>query len=217
MDNEDERGKEMEIIKLLSNDGGTTIQVSFDYDRVEVLQAQRCGLQSPDSGMGSGEEEQVSQDSQEDADGMNMAAGHGEGEQPGKDIEEERGNEMDNPQWFSIGGGGGIISSGSIQVSLDYKRIEILQALHYGFQSPDSGMDSRGEEQVSQDSLEGVVLMNMAGGHGEGEKLLGKHWEEESRNRELMDNLNLSPSGGIASRGSIQVSSDYEKVGNPHA
>ncbi|XP_078146172.1 uncharacterized protein LOC139920603 [Centroberyx gerrardi] len=143
---EEEQGRDTEILQLLfkGSESSESMQVCPDYERVEKLQAQRCGLQSPDSGMGSGGEEQVSQESLEEADSISMTGGEGEGLQGGREVEreEEKGKDADFHKLF-----GGIFSKGSIQVCSGYERVEQPQ-------SPDSGTGSGGEEQVSQESLE---------------------------------------------------------------
>ncbi|XP_071374065.1 uncharacterized protein [Centroberyx affinis] len=149
---EEEQGRDTEILQSFkSSESSEAMQVCPDHERVEKLEAQRCGLRSPDSGMGSGEEEQVSQESLEEADSISMTGGEGEGLQGGREEEreEEKGKDADFHKLF-----GGIFSKGSIPVCSGYERVEQPRAERPELQSPDSGTGSGGEEQVSQESLE---------------------------------------------------------------
>ncbi|XP_029915471.1 interleukin-2 receptor subunit beta isoform X2 [Myripristis murdjan] len=155
MDREEKQREDLEILQLLSkaSESGETMQMSSDYERVEKPQAERCRLHSSDSGMGSFEEEQVSEESLEEADSISMTDVHGQ-QQEG--MEEMKGNEADLRRLLGDMSCGGGFSKGSIQVCSDYERVEKLQAERCGLMSPDSGIGSKGEEQVSQESLEDV-------------------------------------------------------------
>lgn len=154
-DREEEGGKDMEVQQLFSkgSETGESMQVSLGYERVEKLQVQRSRLQSPDSGMCSGEE--VSQESLEEADGTGMTDGHDEWSE-GREREGRNSKEIDFQTLLADIGSGGIVGKGSIQVCSGYERVEKLQAESPELRSPDSGVGSGAEEQVSQESLEDV-------------------------------------------------------------
>ncbi|KAF7651879.1 hypothetical protein LDENG_00104220 [Lucifuga dentata] len=146
-DREEERGKDSEIQLLFSKGGesGESLRVSSDYERVEKIQIQRSRLQSPDSGVCSGEE--VSQESLEEADSFSVADEWSEGK--------ERSSKEDAFQTL-LGrlNPAPALSRGSIQVCSDYESVEKVQADSPGLRSPDSGVNSGVEEQMSQESLE---------------------------------------------------------------
>lgn len=147
---EEERRKEMEIIQMLhkASEGNVTMQVSSDYEKVEK-QGERMRLQSLDSGMCSGEE--VSQESLE-PDSSTVTDSHDE--QP-EDKQEEEEREKDKKRYFKELFGG--FGKGSIQICSDYERVQKPQTDTSELSSLDSGINSGGEEQVSQEeSLEDV-------------------------------------------------------------
>lgn len=153
-DRHEERGKEVEILQLLSKGSNNSepMLVMSDYEKVEKPQVECFRLQSLDSGMCSGEE--VSQESLE-ADSISVTDGHDEGPEGKEERAGDNGRGVLFPKLF--GGSGGIFGKGSIQVCSDYERVQKLQAYSPELASLDSGISSGGEEQVSQEeSLEDV-------------------------------------------------------------
>ncbi|XP_056136129.1 uncharacterized protein LOC130112693 [Lampris incognitus] len=149
-DSEEERGVDTEVCNLLSRTAmrGGSVQESLDGDRVQKLRAQRFELQSPDSGMGCSEVEQVSEESMEEVDGMDSSRGYGEQLQE-KGREEEKGKERDVSRIF-----GGVFSQGSIQVCPDYEHIEKMRAPYPELQCADSSISGHCKEQVSEEGQE---------------------------------------------------------------
>ncbi|XP_019113699.2 uncharacterized protein LOC109138304 isoform X1 [Larimichthys crocea] len=149
------RGKEVELLQLLSNGSNNSepLPVISDYEKVEKPQVERFRLQSLDSGMCSGEE--VSQESLE-PDSINVTDCHDDGGPEGKEESEGRnGKEVDLQKFF--GGSRGSFDKGSIQVCSDYERVQKLEVDNSELPSLDSCISSGGEEQVSQEeSLEDV-------------------------------------------------------------
>ncbi|XP_045904500.1 uncharacterized protein LOC123970488 [Micropterus dolomieu] len=149
-DRDEVRGKEVEILQLLSKGSNNSepMPVISDYEKVEKLQVERVRLQSLDSGMCSGEE--VSQESLE-ADSISMTNCHDEGPE---DMEErQKGNGEGGFQKLFGGNGFGK----SIQVCSDYEPVRNLQNDSLELPSLDSGISSGGEEQMSQEeSLEDI-------------------------------------------------------------
>lgn len=118
---------------------------------------------------------------------------------------EERGKEVAILQLLSKGSS----DREPMQVILDYNRVEKLQAERVRLQSLDSGVCS-GEE-MSHESLEADSI-NVTDGHDEepqGKEENGGENGKDGDFRKLFGNIN---SGGIFSKGSIQVCSDYERV-----
>ncbi|XP_067441470.1 uncharacterized protein [Thunnus thynnus] len=150
------RGKEMEILQLLSKGSSNRemMQVILDYNKVEKLQVERGRLQSLDSGVCSGEE--VSQESLE-ADSINVTDSHDEEPQGKEEREGENRKDVDFRKLFGNISSGGIFSKGSIQICSDYERVQKLHTDSNELFSLDSGISSGGEEQVSQEeSLEDI-------------------------------------------------------------
>ncbi|KAE8300520.1 hypothetical protein D5F01_LYC00661 [Larimichthys crocea] len=149
------RGKEVEILQLLSNGSNNSepLPVISDYEKVEKPQVERFRLQSLDSGMCSGEE--VSQESLE-PDSINVTDCHDDGGPEGKEESEGRnGKEVFFQKFF--GGNRGSFDKGSIQVCSDYERVQKLEDDSSELPSLDSCISSGSEEQVSQEeSLEDV-------------------------------------------------------------
>lgn len=149
------RGKEVELLQLLSNGSNNSepLPVISDYEKVEKPQVERFRLQSLDSGMCSGEE--VSQESLE-PDSINVTDCHDDGGPEGKEESEGRnGKEVFFQKFF--GGNRGSFDKGSIQVCSDYERVQKLEVDNSELPSLDSCISSGSEEQVSQEeSLEDV-------------------------------------------------------------
>lgn len=146
------RGKEVEILQLLSKGSNISepMPVNSDYEKVEKPQVERFRLQSLDSGVCSGEE--VSQESLE-ADSINVTDSHDEGPEGKEEREGRYGKEIDFKKLF--GGSGSILGKGSIQVCSDYERVQRDDSPE--FPSLDSGIISGGEGQMSQEeSLEDI-------------------------------------------------------------
>ncbi|XP_034044803.1 uncharacterized protein LOC117526834 isoform X2 [Thalassophryne amazonica] len=141
-DMEEVRRKDVEILQLLSRGSGDSqpLEMCSDYKRVEKIEAERCGLQSPDSGMCSGEE--VSQESLEEEDGVGVTTGQ-------EEIAKSCRKELEFQKLL-----GKIGSGGSVQVCSDYEQVAKPEVMNPSLQSPDSGVVSAGEEQTSQDNLE---------------------------------------------------------------
>ncbi|XP_076027870.1 uncharacterized protein LOC143017118 [Genypterus blacodes] len=154
-DREEDGVKDMEVQLLFSkaSEAGQFLQVSSDYERVEKLQVQRSRIQSPDSGMCSGEE--FSQESLDEADSTGMMDGHGDCSE-GKEREGSNNKEAAFQTLLISIGSVGFVSKGSIQVCSGYESVENVQAESPELQSPDSGVGSGAEEQQSQESLEDV-------------------------------------------------------------
>ncbi|XP_067441507.1 uncharacterized protein [Thunnus thynnus] len=118
---------------------------------------------------------------------------------------EGRGKEMEILQLLSKGSS----NREMMQVILDYNKVEKLQAEHGKLQSLDSGVCSR--EEVSQESLEADSI-NVTDSHDEEPQGKEEREKENGKDvdfRKLFGNIS---GGGIFSKGSIQICSDYERV-----
>lgn len=146
--------EEVLIQELLSKATDTKpMQVNLDYEKVERPQVERIRLHSLDSGLCSGEE--VSQESLE-ADSINTTDSHDEWPE-GKEVTCGRNGENINFQ--KLFEDSGISDKESINVHLGYEQVQKLQADSLGLLSLDSGISTRGEEQVSQQvNLEDVAM-----------------------------------------------------------
>ncbi|XP_069024424.1 uncharacterized protein [Embiotoca jacksoni] len=140
------RGKEMEILQLLSKGGSNSeaMQVISDYEKCRKFQVERFRLLSLDSGMCTCEE--VSQESME-ADSINVTDSHDEGPEDEEEREGGFGGKVHFQMLFGSSGG----TSESIQLCSDYEQVPKLQADSPELPSLDSGVSSGGEEQVSQE------------------------------------------------------------------
>ncbi|CAL8331833.1 unnamed protein product [Lota lota] len=148
-----------------------SMTVCQDYEKVGNIGAQgSLELNSPDSGVGcSEEEERDSRDGFRDGrEGGGSATDDGS---QGSESPEEEGEESQIEMLLSKGvARGAIIGQGSLEVCLDYEKVvslevcldyekfKLLEGHKCRAQSPDSGVGSGGEEQVSEESLEEVDL-----------------------------------------------------------
>lgn len=139
-DRDEVRGKEVEILQLLSKGSNNSepMPVISDYEKVEKLQVRCSG--------------QISQESLE-ADSISVTNSHDEGPEDKEERQKGNGKEGDLQKLF--GGSGGIFGKGSIQVCSDYEPVRNLQNDSPELPSLDSGISSGNEEQGSQEeSLE---------------------------------------------------------------
>lgn len=140
-DRDEVRGKEVSILQLFSEVNNEPMLVISDYEKVERLQPERLRLQSLDSGVGTGEE--ASQESLE-ADSISVTPDGSKSKE-----ETEEGEKLDFLKLFR--GSAGVLDKGSIQVCSGYEQIQKVQDESPELHSLDSGINSGGEEQMSQE------------------------------------------------------------------
>lgn len=140
-DRDEVRGKEVPILQLFSEVNSEPMLVISDYEKVERLQPERLRLQSLDSGVDTGEE--VSQESLE-ADSISATPDGAKSEE-----ETKGGEQQDFLKLFR--GIAGVLDKGSIQVCSGYEQIQKVQDESPELHSLDSGINSGGEEQMSQE------------------------------------------------------------------
>lgn len=148
-DRDEERGKEIEILQLLSkgNSKCEPMPVISDYEKAEQSQVEHFRLQRLDSGVCSGEE--VSQESLE-ADSVIMTNCHDDdGPEGNGQMKGESGEKVDLQKLF--GGSACIFDKGSIQVCSGYEKVQKLQTDRDELHSLDSSVRSEGREQVNQE------------------------------------------------------------------